>query len=872
MSMPEVTVELALSSGYTTAAASRTWTDVTDYVEAQRGLPIQLGRPDQFSTVQPSRLSLTFDNTDGRFTPEYAAGAYYPNIKKGRPIRVSASSGGVAYNTAILADSPLMYLRLGESAGTTAEDASPNNRDGTYSGTYTLGQASLSGTSDTSTDFGGGKVEVTYGAWMDVTSFTLGAIIKPDSVTGTRTIVSRHSGVGCWTFRLDGSVLRCYIHDGGSYQTVTAATPMVVGTTYTVGVTFNDATNAAVIYVNGVADGSATISTVTIGSSPIRVGDGIGEPFDGLIDEVSLFGSMLSPARMAAHHAARSTASRTLFTGYVDEWPVDWPGGSDAHSSVTVTASSRMARLGRSTEFKSIVEEEILYDSPVLYWPLGEPANSTTAGNIAPGRTEILTAAQVGTGGTLTFGSGIGPGTDDLTAPTLTPVDINNGLYLHSALVTPVNTNSTLNIQMECFFVPDAGQTDSRLLMVLSGNEYTVGYGVLRLVFDASTNSVYGGAIPPGGGAGDVTAVSAASSVTVGELNHVVLKATLNNTTKKCTAALIVNGGTAVTSTSVVNWSLADSAGNVFFPTFTQLHVGGLGYVTSTYGLFSGVIAHAAVFAQNATAVTDARFVEHYNAGDNGFDSDASGARIERYARMAGIPTAEISTETGLSTSIAHKDTTGETPLSAMEAVALTEDGVVFDAGDGTLTFHARDHRYAATSAFTLDCDAGDVEAGYMPRLDDQHLTNDMTASRPEGVKIRATNDDSITEYGYYRDTVEILTTSDNEVQARADWQVQRFGTPRVTVPDVAVELTGCDSSLVASLLAAEIGTRFTVDNLPTQAPASSADYFVEGITYDIGVESFRMSFNTSPAEYADAWTLDSASRSQLDTTTVLAY
>jgi hypothetical protein len=81
MSMPEVTVELALSSGYTTAAASRTWTDVTDYVEAQRGLPIQLGRPDQFSTVQPSRLSLTFDNTDGRFTPEYAAGAYYPNIK-----------------------------------------------------------------------------------------------------------------------------------------------------------------------------------------------------------------------------------------------------------------------------------------------------------------------------------------------------------------------------------------------------------------------------------------------------------------------------------------------------------------------------------------------------------------------------------------------------------------------------------------------------------------------------------------------------------------------------------------------------------------------------------------------------------------------
>jgi hypothetical protein len=72
--------------------------------------------------------------------------------------------------------------------------------------------------------------------------------------------------------------------------------------------------------------------------------------------------------------------------------------------------------------------------------------------------------------------------------------------------------------------------------------------------------------------------------------------------------------------------------------------------------------------------------------------------------------------------------------------------------------------------------------------------------------------------------------------------------------------------------LAAEIGTLFTVDNLPTQAPAATTDYFVEGITHDIGVNSFRISFNTSPAEYANVWTLDSASRSQLDTSTVLAY
>ena len=106
----------------------------------------------------------------------------------------------------------------------------------------------------------------------------------------------------------------------------------------------------------------------------------------------------------------------------------------------------------------------------------------------------------------------------------------------------------------------------------------------------------------------------------------------------------------------------------------------------------------------------------------NGFNTDASGARIYRYARLAGIPTAEVSVETGLSTAIAHKDTTGQTAMQMMQDVAETEDGIVFDGKDGTLTFHARSHRYASTSAFTLSVTAGEVEADLSPVLDDQGM------------------------------------------------------------------------------------------------------------------------------------------------------
>ena len=82
----------------------------------------------------------------------------------------------------------------------------------------------------------------------------------------------------------------------------------------------------------------------------------------------------------------------------------------------------------------------------------------------------------------------------------------------------------------------------------------------------------------------------------------------------------------------------------------------------------------------------------------------------------------------------------------------------------------------------------------------------------------------------------------------------------------VTVDVINCTSAQKTLLLAADLGTRFTVSNLPSQAPASTMDFFIEGITYDIGPESFTVTFNTSAAAYANVWILDSASLSQLGT------
>lgn len=92
--MPDVQVEVAFNAGYATPAASRTWTDVSQYVELRDLIGIGVGRGDEFSIADANKVTLTVDNTDGRFSPGNASGAYSPNVKIGRPLRITVTPPG----------------------------------------------------------------------------------------------------------------------------------------------------------------------------------------------------------------------------------------------------------------------------------------------------------------------------------------------------------------------------------------------------------------------------------------------------------------------------------------------------------------------------------------------------------------------------------------------------------------------------------------------------------------------------------------------------------------------------------------------------------------------------------------------------------
>lgn len=91
------------------------------------------------------------------------------------------------------------YWKLNEPSGTTADDVSTTNADGTYAGTYTLAQAGI-GDGSLSTLFGGGRVS------LATPLAALSAVFSGS--TGTMLVWAQVTNSGIWTDGLDHIALQ----------------------------------------------------------------------------------------------------------------------------------------------------------------------------------------------------------------------------------------------------------------------------------------------------------------------------------------------------------------------------------------------------------------------------------------------------------------------------------------------------------------------------------------------------------------------------------------------------------------------------------------------------------------------------------------
>jgi hypothetical protein len=230
----------------------------------------------------------------------------------------------LSYQDTVLQDGPLLYVRFEETSGAACADSSGFGHNGTAAGTFTRNVATGVAGFDIGITLGGTVadfVSVPSSAALNITGdVTFEAVIKPASLPGGGTIIDRGSNSPAlfgYELLLVGSTVRITDVEVGTNYAVTTNGSISAGTLYHVVLTCSPHAGPFTAYVNGALNNSgATPNTAPTGgvTEPLHIGVGdargsLIQPFPGLLDEVAMYDKILSPARIAAHWAARNTAA-----------------------------------------------------------------------------------------------------------------------------------------------------------------------------------------------------------------------------------------------------------------------------------------------------------------------------------------------------------------------------------------------------------------------------------------------------------------------------------------------------------------------------------------------------------------------------------
>lgn len=758
------------------------WTDITPKVLYSRNVEFNRGRQDQFSTVQAGTMTATLDNTDGRFAPG--------------------------------------QLGMAIDNGIRARFADPNSHN--------------LATSPEDASFEGGTV----GTWLAYAGKGSIANSATRAWDGTKSLAVTSSATGGWTYATVAGVtigltytiqVRVWVPTGQPDVrldllgiTVTPQTTSLKNQWVTLTLTFT----VPVGYASETIQPIVAFDTVTVGQQIWIDGFQVWE------------GATAPPAFVTS-----PPQYVRKFKGYLSSIPVQWPGGQN-YSEVLITAADRYATFARRV-FRSVIEEEILSDSPSAYYTLAEAVKSTTAGDTSSNANPAMGVGTTGTGGSISFGSATGPATDSQTAVLFTRGSAVNGSFLSAMAPQPMfSAGIDACLLLEAF--------------VLTGNVVEMGIaqadgGNLAGWVTALGVSATGKLTAIGYVAGTpVYSIVSAATVGDGKTHHVAVRETIAG--GNLTADLFMDGALVATQT------IATTRQDV-----RRLVAGG-GLINSA---FAGTLAHIAVTRAAAT-IPSARIAAHAQAGSDGFANERSDQRIARYARWVGIAAADQSLETGSLLTVDHLDTTQMLASAALEAIAVSEGGLVFVDRSGALAFQARAHRWNAVAFVTLGPD--DISKDSQFLIDNQQLINQVTSSSPALANITVNDPASVAAHGVYPTTLQIVSTSLTDVANICQWAATAYSSPQPRANTISVDLLTSVQAISDAFKGVEIGATLAIAGLPVQAPASSLRLCVEGWREVIGTEEWSMAINTSSASANSAWVLEDPVYGVLDSTTRLGY
>lgn len=210
----------------------------------------------------------------------------------------------MSYRDEVMADNPVGYWRLGETSGAVAQDETANNIDGTYVNTPTLGVAgAISG--NTAVSFASASSEyisVPHNAVLntaDVVSIEFW--FKLATTTSIQTFVMKGTSAYRVYYNSASNKIGFERNDSGTIVE-TSVTVTDTSSWHHFVATKNGATSK--LYLDGVdRTGVVTNQTLLNNSTALLWAAmvGITNYFNGSLDELAIYSTALSAARVAAH-------------------------------------------------------------------------------------------------------------------------------------------------------------------------------------------------------------------------------------------------------------------------------------------------------------------------------------------------------------------------------------------------------------------------------------------------------------------------------------------------------------------------------------------------------------------------------------------
>jgi hypothetical protein len=228
----------------------------------------------------------------------------------------------MSYRSEVLADSPVQYLILNETSGTTATDSSTGAHNGTYDATGTT----YSTPSMVPTDFAtcvtlngtAGRCRGGFNPFVTNSTLTFEGWARRATTTTNDTIFggdeTQAGGFPLLRANAATNDIGFWTSSALASATWTGACP-AAGVAFHWAVTYTGSTKQVTLYINGLTKGPFIMSadfTATPGNVEWGAWGAINDPWVGDLGHCAVYNSVLSVQRIQAHYSAGTSAARAI--------------------------------------------------------------------------------------------------------------------------------------------------------------------------------------------------------------------------------------------------------------------------------------------------------------------------------------------------------------------------------------------------------------------------------------------------------------------------------------------------------------------------------------------------------------------------------